>query len=153
MPFHSSRPSLTWLLLSCLSCKPSLGQSISQQPPASDAPTFRATVSRVIVDVVVRDSNNKPVHGLTARDFLVSEDGRLQSILSFDVHDFDSPSISLPPNTPHPPANSFVNIPTTPERGPLYVILCVSDSMLKLKTTENGKQPAFEFAPAAEPTS
>src|ERR1035438_8785530 len=31
---------------------------------APDTPTFRTTVRRVIVDVVVRDSNNKPVHGL-----------------------------------------------------------------------------------------
>jgi VWFA-related protein len=86
-------------------------------------PTFRTTVRRVIVDVVVRDSNNKPVHGLTANDFVVAEDGHPQNILSFDVHNFDSPSISLPPNAPHMPPNHFVNIPATPERGPLYVIL------------------------------
>lgn len=80
-------------------------------------------VRRVLVDVVVRDSSNKPVHGLTAQDFVITEDGHPQNILSFDVHDFDSPSISIPANTPHPPANHFVNIPATPERGPLYVLL------------------------------
>src|ERR1035438_9366049 len=90
---------------------------------APDTPTFRTTVRRVIVDVVVRDSNNKPVHGLNSSDFLVAEDGHPQNILSFDVFDLDKPSISLPPNTPHMPANHFVNIPATPERGPLYVIL------------------------------
>jgi VWFA-related protein len=95
----------------------------SHKPEASETPTFRTTVRRVIVDVVVRDSNNKPVHGLTARDFVVAEDGRPQEVLSFDVHDFDSPSISLPPNAPHQPINHFVNIPAIPERGPLYVIL------------------------------
>jgi VWFA-related protein len=90
---------------------------------APDIPTFRTTVRRVIVDVVVRDSNNKPVHGLKASDFIVAEDGHPQNVLSFDVHDFDSPSIAVPPNAPHPPPNHFVNIPATPERGPLYVIL------------------------------
>jgi len=95
----------------------------SQKSDASETPTFRTTVRRVIVDVVVRNSNNRPVHGLTARDFVVAEDGRMQDILSFDVHDFDSPSISLPPNAPHQPTNHFVNIPAIPERGPLYVIL------------------------------
>jgi VWFA-related protein len=92
-----------------------------EKPP--DTLTFRTTVRRVLVDIVVRDSNNKPVHGLTARDFVVTEDGHPQNILSFDVHDFDAPSISIPANTPHPPPNHFVNIPATPEHGPLYVLL------------------------------
>jgi VWFA-related protein len=85
--------------------------------------TLRSTVRRVVVDVVVRDSNNQPVHGLTAKDFLVAEDGHPQNILSFDTYNLDTPSIALPPNAPHPPANHFVNIPPIPERGPLYVIL------------------------------
>jgi VWFA-related protein len=99
-----------------------LAQSEPQQP-ASDTLTFHATVRRVVVDVVVRDSNNKPVHGLKASDFLVAEDGRPQNILSFDAYDLDSPSIALPPNAPHQPPNHFVNIPPIPEHGPLYVIL------------------------------
>ena len=108
--------SLSWNLLPAQS-------NSSQKPEAPDTPTFRTTVRRVIVDVVVRDSNNKPVHGLTARDFLIAEDGHPQEILSFDVHDLNSPSIALPPNAPHQPPNHFVNIPAVPERGPLYVIL------------------------------
>jgi VWFA-related protein len=111
-----------------------LAQSDST-PPAQNAPaqskteatpqitTFRTTVRRVIVDVVVRDSNNQPVHGLKASDFIVAEDGHPQNILSFDVFNIDTPSISMPPNTPHMPPNHFVNIPAAPERGPLYVIL------------------------------
>jgi VWFA-related protein len=130
-----SRSGLLMLTLSCLCWKLLLGQSdthLLQKPQsriadrtqssASDISTIRTTVRRVVVDVVVRDSNNKPVHGLTARDFLVFDDERAQSILSFDIHNFDSQSISLPPNTPHLPTNNFVNIPKTPERGPLYVI-------------------------------
>ena len=61
---------------------------------APDIPTFRTTVRRVIVDVVVRDSNNKPVHGLKASDFIVAEDGHPQNVLSFDAYDLDSPSIA-----------------------------------------------------------
>src|ERR1700724_1648313 len=100
----------------------SLAQSDSQQP-APDTLTFHTTVRRVVVDVVVRDSNNKPVHGLKASDFLVAEDGQQQNVLSFDAYNLDTPSIALPPNAPHQPPNHFVNIPPTPERGPLYVIL------------------------------
>jgi len=95
----------------------------TQTEPAAGTPTFHSTVRRVIVDVVVRDSNNKPVHGLTAGDFVVAEDGHPQNILSFDTFNLDTPSIALPPNVPRPPVNHFVNIPPIPERGPLYVIL------------------------------
>jgi VWFA-related protein len=115
------------LALSCFAWNSLLAQSDS--PPAqaktesSDTPTFHTTVRRVIVDVVVRDSNNKPVHGLTASDFVVAEDGHPQNILSFDTYNLDTPSISMPPHAPHLPSNHFVNIPATPERGPLYVIL------------------------------
>ena len=124
--------SLTFL---CFAWNPSLAQSDSAAPAsqntastqaeteASDTLTFRTTVRRVIVDVVVRDSNNKPVHGLTASDFFIFEDGHPQSLLAFDVHNFDTPSISLPANSPHLAVNSFVNIPIVPEHGPLYVIL------------------------------
>jgi VWFA-related protein len=93
------------------------------QAESTDTLTLHSTVRRVIVDVVVRDSNNKPVHGLKASDFIVAEDGHLQNILTFDAYNLDTPSIALPSNAPHPPPNNFMNIPPTPERGPLYVIL------------------------------
>jgi len=80
------------------------------------------TVRRVVVDVTVRDSNGRPVYGLAANDFSVSEDGHPQRILAFEAHHLDSASVSLPPNTALPP-NVFVNVPKVPERGPLYVIL------------------------------
>jgi VWFA-related protein len=85
--------------------------------------TIRETVRRVIVDVMVRDASGKPVHGLKADDFSVLEDKAPQRILSFDVYDFDKPSISRGPNASPLPPNVFVNVPDTPERGPLYVIL------------------------------
>jgi VWFA-related protein len=85
--------------------------------------TIRETVRRVIVDVMVRDSNGKPVHGLKADDFSIVEDKQPQRVLSFDVYDFDKQSISRGPNAPPLPPNVFVNLPAAPERGPLYVML------------------------------
>jgi VWFA-related protein len=128
---YLSRPALALVVLCCVSANRSSAQSSSQpQSPAvqteavpPDTLTIHKTVRQVIVDVVVRDSNDKPVHGLTAKDFLVAEDNQPQKIVSFDVHDFETASISLGPNGPHPAVNNFVNIPTAPERGPLYVIL------------------------------
>jgi len=94
-----------------------------QASTATAAPTFRATVRRVIVDVMVRDAHGQPVHGLAASDFSITEDKQPQRVLSFDVYDLDKPSISRGPNAPPLPTNVFVNVPTLPERGPLYVML------------------------------
>ena len=94
----------------------------SQKVEASGL-VFHQNVRRVVVDVVVSDANGKSVSGLTANDFSISEDGQPQRIRSFDVHDFDAISDSLPKPPPSLPANTFVNVPSGPERGPLYVLL------------------------------
>ena len=98
-----------------------------QTPPLPQEPgpsmTIRQTVQRVIVDVMVRDADGKPVHGLKVDDFSITEDKQPQRVLSFDLYDFDKPSISRPPNAPPLPPHVFENIPAVPERGPLYVLL------------------------------
>jgi VWFA-related protein len=94
---------------------------------------FKSSVNRVVLDVVVTDSDGKPVRGLTQKDFSLAEDGQPQQILSFDVHDLNAGSdfAKLPPLPP----NTFVNIPTAPEKGPLYVLL------LDLVNTETSDEP------------
>src|ERR1017187_9575735 len=81
--------------------------------PDAQSPTLtiRQTVRRVVVDVMVRDANGKPVHGLTASDFSVTEDKEPQRVLSFAVYDFDKASISRAPNDPPLPPNVFENLP------------------------------------------
>ena len=88
----------------------------------SSIPVFRKSVHRVILDVVVTDANEKPVRGLTRDDFAVAEDGKPQRVLSFDVHDFEAPP-EMPPSMSALPPNTYMNVPTAPERGPLYVVL------------------------------
>jgi VWFA-related protein len=99
------------------------GSSASTQKPEVSDLVFRSTVNRVIVDVVVTDSTGKPVRGLTQRDFEVAEDDVPQRVLSFDVHDFEGAAAFVPPNLPPLPPNTFLNLPTAPEKGPLYVLL------------------------------
>jgi VWFA-related protein len=68
-----------------------------QQPP--DAPRFESSagVSIVSVDVVVRDSAGNIVRGLTAKDFVVSEDGRPQKIETFSFQEIsESPATGAP---------------------------------------------------------
>lgn len=120
----------------------------SQAPEISDSPqlnpgkaeasdlVIHQNVRRVVVDVVVSDAMGNPVRGLTASDFAIAEDGKTQRIHSFDVHDFDSASDSLPKPPASLPKNTFVNVPAGPERGPLYVLL------LDLLNMEVDDQPA-----------
>jgi VWFA-related protein len=96
----------------------------NHQAPSGDSTTvFRANVRRVVVDVVVTDSKGQTVSGLTKTDFSVAEDGKRQQILSFDANGFGQAMDYVPPKLPPEPPNTFVNLPTTPERGPLYVLL------------------------------
>ncbi len=114
--------------------------SDSQQP----ALTIRQTVRRVIVDVTVRDAGGKPVHGLTASDFAITEDKHPQRVQSFDVYDFDKASISRGPNAPALPTNVFENIPIAPERGPLYVMLFDMVNMAP-EDEMTGRQQVLKF--------
>ena len=112
---------------------PAVVNGAQQQTPATPAgqsaphgystTVFKANVRRVVVDVVVTDSKGRPVRGLTKEDFSVAEDGKQQQILSFEANGFSPAMDYLPPNLPPEPPNTFVNLPKTPEKGPLYVLL------------------------------
>ena len=52
------------------------------QPPSS---TFPSKIELITVDVVVVDKKGQPVPGLTRDDFVVEEDGRPQTIVSFEA--------------------------------------------------------------------
>jgi VWFA-related protein len=63
--------------------------SAAAGPPAARqaAPQFRSTVELVHLDVSVLDRDRRPVHGLSAADFVVRENGRPQAITAFtEVH-------------------------------------------------------------------
>src|SRR5215469_238150 len=52
----------------------------------SKAPfVFKTSSHLVLVDVVATNGKGEPVTDLTAEDFLVSEDGRPQTVLSFSL--------------------------------------------------------------------
>jgi VWFA-related protein len=80
-------------------------------------------VRRVVLDVVVTDPKGAPVPGLTKQDFAVAEDGKPQEILSFDANGFSADMDYVPTKLPPQPPNTFINMPTLPEKGPLYVLL------------------------------
>ncbi len=96
----------------------------SNATSADQAPggyVFRSNVRRVPLDVIVLDKNGAPVRGLTKDDFVVEEDRNPQNVLSFEFFDGTAPTF-VPPKIPTLPSNTFVDLPTGAERGPLYVL-------------------------------
>jgi VWFA-related protein len=61
---------LTFLLVFCALLIPGLAQQ----------PTFRSGTKLIVQTVSVKDKDGKPVEGLTARDFVVTEDGEPQTV-------------------------------------------------------------------------
>jgi len=94
---------------------------MAPQNPAQPDPVIRETTRRVLLDIIVTDEKGNSVRGLQQRDFTVKEDKKEQTTLSFDYLDGSQPSYT-PAKLPTLPANTFVNLPTEPERGPLYIL-------------------------------
>jgi hypothetical protein len=57
----------------------------AQQPQ----PTFRAEAHLIVQTVSVKDKNGRPVEGLTAKDFIVTEDGKPQEIAFVEYQAID----------------------------------------------------------------
>jgi VWFA-related protein len=110
---------------------------------------FRLNVRRVPVDIVVTDKQGNPVRGLTRKDFIVKEDNKTQSVLSFDYFDGSAPGF-VSPKLPPLPTNTFVNLPTQPERGPLYILYY---DMVNTETVDQmaSRRQLLEFVDKAQP--
>jgi VWFA-related protein len=99
---------------------PGAAQQLPSAPEAQNTSTLTVSVRRVVVDVVVTDAHGKPVKGLPASQFHVFEDGKPQSLRSFDEHTSES---LPPPPKPDLPPNTFSNLSSAPATGPVTVIL------------------------------
>jgi VWFA-related protein len=90
-------------------------------PRASGAqtPTFPSQVELVTVDAIVLGEKGRPVRGLTREDFTLSEDGKLQEIVSFEA--FDGAEVAEEaPRRPSPVAS---NTSTPEDRAGAFVLL------------------------------
>ncbi|MCX6605951.1 MAG: VWA domain-containing protein, partial [Acidobacteria bacterium] len=58
--------------------------------------TFRTTTQLVVETVTVKDKNGRPVTGLTAKDFVLTEDGVAQEIKFFEFQKLAEP-VAAPP--------------------------------------------------------
>lgn len=90
----------------------------AQQP--GQAPVFTASANLVIVTVLARDRNGRPVENLKKEDFVVTENGKVQSVHVFEFQKVDRSRVQAPvqrlrhrgeeggqtPEPPSPPAST-----------------------------------------------
>ena len=124
-----------------------LGLSIvvrAQNPQAPET-TFRARVDLIQVDVSVLDSDRRPVSGLTAADFILTEDGRPRPIVSFTA-------VHVPP--PVAPSEGWVadiapDVTTNTHPPGRLVVIAIDDAALSINGALWGVQKARAAARAA----
>lgn len=75
-----------------------LAQTGENRKASDPAPTFQATTQLVVETVTVKDKSGKPIAGLKASDFTLTEDGIPQQIRFFEYQKLDE----LPAATPMP---------------------------------------------------
>ena len=118
-------------LLLAATVHPAVAQSIAAPnatanaapAPSSQTTVLKTDVRRVGIDVVVTDSQGRPVTGLTQEDFKVVEDNTPQKLLFFDVHTVAPEAGFVAPRIPPLPPNTFLNLAKAPESGTPTVIL------------------------------
>jgi VWFA-related protein len=96
----------------------------TQQPPPSGVATLRAGTQLVVVDVVVTDKNQKPIHGLTASDFTLTEENIPQIVKHFEEHTALTPADATKfPSMPKFPPGVFTNYTPQPVNGAVNLLL------------------------------
>lgn len=80
-----------------------------------DTPTFRTETKLVVVTVYVRDKQGKPIPGLTKQDFIVTENGKPQTIGVFDYQNITGAKADVPaPTVTVAPTPGAAPPPTAP---------------------------------------
>jgi VWFA-related protein len=96
----------------------------TSQPQPAPQPTFRGGIDFVAVDVFVNDRSGKPITDLTAADFEVFEDGKLQKVEQFKAIKIDG---TPPPGEPVRQIRSTIDEQTEAQRDDVRVFLFFLD--------------------------
>jgi VWFA-related protein len=102
-------------------CIPAFASGQTEPGGGAPATTIHTSSDLVVVDVVASDSQQNPVHKLTAADFTLIENGKPQTVKIFEEHQ-TQPSAPLPP-APKLAPGIFTNFSIAPENGALNILL------------------------------
>jgi VWFA-related protein len=101
------------LAVSAQQAPPPQSAPVQAQPVAGQQPVFRAGADVIRLDVSVLDKNRRPVRGLTADDFTVTEDGTVQRVVAvseIDAEEYDpAPTAWMRHVTPDVSANDLAD--------------------------------------------
>lgn len=120
-----------------------------QTPPPSAGITLKARSQLVIVDVVVTDKHDNPIHGLKASDFTLLENDTPQTIRNFEEHKSLTPAEAarLEPMPALPPG-IFTNFTPAPANGAVNILLL--DSLnTPLKDQSFARQEVLKYLGAS----
>ena len=84
--------------------------------PAQSGATFRSAARLIVQTVSVRDKDGMPVEGLTAGDFIVSEDGEPQTVSFVEFQRLPDRPVDARADTPAPRFPAAVSAPS-PTQG------------------------------------
>jgi VWFA-related protein len=122
------------------------GSARAQAPPAPEAqepPTFGREVELVRIDVVVTDKDGNPVQGLTRDAFQLLDEGKPQTLETFEEVERPLPPASTAP-TPRPRLAS--NAPPPPEGDTSRTVVILFDDLnLTMETAPRAKAAVALF--------
>lgn len=103
------------LIMLCLA--PLVAQTGRNKAPDSEAPAFQSTTQLVVETVVVKGKDGKPVTGLSAQDFVLTEDGVPQPIRFFEYQSFENsaPMMTVPASLRPQPMERLSHTQIAPE--------------------------------------
>jgi VWFA-related protein len=108
----------------CLGQTPAV-QPPDQQPapaPGPNSTVLQTGVNLVVLDVVVQDSDGKPVHGLKASNFQLAEDKKPQQVRNSEEH-VPPPASAHGPDLGRMPPGVFTNYTPVPPGSALNILL------------------------------
>lgn len=73
-----------------------VGVSAQQSAPQRAQTTFRSSTHLIVQTITVKDKSGKPVTGLTAKDFIVTENGQRQDIAFVEYQNIDDTTATPP---------------------------------------------------------
>src|SRR4051794_8301111 len=101
---NKKQPIVSTLLIALLAGPAAPQQQTTAQPEAAVAKggitKFSTTRELVVVDLTAKDKDGKPVKGLKAGDFILTEDGKKQDISIFEYQELEETVI--PEDAPKP---------------------------------------------------